>query len=47
MPGPAIELRDVHASNGRKARSWEWVARYAASVLLVFAGIALMLIGLV
>ena len=47
MPGPVIELRDVHTVNGRKARSWEWVARYAGSVLLVFAGIALMLAGLV
>jgi hypothetical protein len=47
LPGPAIELRDVQAVNGRKARSWEWVARYAGSVLLVFAGVALMLVGLV
>ena len=47
MPGPAIELRDVHALNGRKARSWEWVARYAGSVLMIFAGIAVMLVGLV
>ncbi|HWI02442.1 MAG TPA: zinc metalloprotease HtpX [Acidimicrobiales bacterium] len=46
MPGPAIELRDVHALSGRKARSWEWVARYAGSVLLIFAGIAVMLVGL-
>jgi hypothetical protein len=46
MPGPAIELRDVHTLNGRKARSWEWVARYAGSVLLIFAGIAVMLLGL-
>lgn len=46
LPGPVIELRDVHAADGRRARSWEWVARYAGSVLLVFAGIALMLLGL-
>ena len=47
LPGPAIELRDVQTVNGRKARSWEWVARYAGSVLLVFAGVALMLVGVV
>ncbi|MDQ4089476.1 MAG: zinc metalloprotease HtpX [Actinomycetota bacterium] len=47
MPGPAIELRDVHTVAGRKARSWEWVARYAGSVLLIFAGVALMLVGVV
>jgi Zn-dependent protease with chaperone function len=46
LPGPAIELRDAHAANGRKARSWEWVARYAGSVLLILAGVALMLVGL-
>jgi hypothetical protein len=47
LPGPAIELRDVHAANGRRARSWEWAARYAGSVILVFAGVGLMLVGLV
>lgn len=46
LPGPAIELRDVHAAGGQRARSWEWVARYAGSVLLVFAGVAIMLVGL-
>jgi Zn-dependent protease with chaperone function len=46
MPGPAIELRDVHTLSGRRARSWEWVARYAGSILLIFAGIAVMLLGL-
>jgi hypothetical protein len=47
IPGPAIELRDVHTVSGRKARSWEWVARYTGSVLLIFAGVALMLVGVV
>ncbi|HEV2758743.1 MAG TPA: M48 family metalloprotease, partial [Acidimicrobiales bacterium] len=47
LPGPAIELRDVRAADGRRARSWEWVARYAAAALLVVAGVALMLVGLV
>jgi len=45
LPGPVIELRDVRAADGRKARSWEWVARYAAAALLALAGVALMLAG--
>jgi hypothetical protein len=47
LPGPVIELRDVRAADGRRARSWEWVARYAAAALLVVAGVSLMLVGLV
>jgi Zn-dependent protease with chaperone function len=47
MPGPVIELRDVHAATGRRARAWEWVARYVGAVLLVLAGVALMLVGVV
>ena len=47
MPGPVIELRDVHAASGRRARAWEWVARYLGAVLLVLAGVALMLVGVV
>jgi hypothetical protein len=47
MPGPLIELREVRAADGRRARTWEWVARYAVSVLLVVAGVALMLAGVV
>ncbi|HEX2119068.1 MAG TPA: M48 family metalloprotease [Acidimicrobiales bacterium] len=47
MPGPVIELREVRAADGRRARAWEWVARYAASALLVVAGVALMLVGVV
>ena len=46
LPGPAIELRDVVAVDGRKARSWEWVARFAAAVVLVVVGVGLMLAGL-
>ena len=45
-PGPVIELRDVRAADGRRARSWEWVARYAAAAVLVAAGVVLMLVGL-
>jgi Zn-dependent protease with chaperone function len=46
LPGPAIELRDVQAADGRRARTWEWVARYAAAVVLVLAGVGMMLVGL-
>ena len=46
-PGPAIELRDVRAANGRRARTWEWVARYVASILLVLGGVGFMLLGVV
>jgi Zn-dependent protease with chaperone function len=45
MPGPVIELRDVHAGGGRRARAWEWAARYAGSILLVLAGVGFMLAG--
>ena len=45
LPGPVIELRDVRAADGRRARSWEWVARYSAAGLVVVAGVALMLVG--
>ena len=45
LPGPAIELRDVRTVDGHKARSFEWVARYAGAVLVVVAGVALMLAG--
>jgi len=45
-PGPVIELREVRAANGRKARTWEWVARYTAAGLLVVAGVVVMLAGL-
>ncbi|MDQ4089256.1 MAG: protease, partial [Actinomycetota bacterium] len=46
-PGPVIELREVWTAGGRRARAWEWAARYAASVFLVLAGVALMLVGVV
>jgi hypothetical protein len=38
MPGPMIELRDVTA-DGKRARTWEWVARYAGSCLVFAAGL--------
>jgi len=46
MPGPVIELREVRAADGRSARTWEWVARYAAAGVLVVAGVIVMLVGL-
>jgi len=45
MPGPVIELREVRAADGRRARTWAWVARYAAAGLLVVVGVVLMLVG--
>ncbi|MDQ2826829.1 MAG: M48 family metalloprotease [Actinomycetota bacterium] len=45
-PGPVIELREVRAADGRRARTWEWVARYAAAGVLVAAGVVLMLVSM-
>jgi len=45
-PGPSVELRDVVAADGRRARSFQWVAAYAASGLLVLAGAVVMAFGL-
>jgi hypothetical protein len=46
MPGPVVELRQVQAADGsRHARSFQWVARYAASALVLFAGVIVMLVG--
>ena len=47
LPGPAVELRRVtRVADGRSSRTWEWVARYAASMLLAAAGVIVMLVGL-
>ncbi|HZQ85718.1 MAG TPA: M48 family metalloprotease [Acidimicrobiales bacterium] len=46
VPGPVVELRQVTAADGsRRARSFQWVARYAASAIVLFAGIVVMLVG--
>ncbi|MDQ4097330.1 MAG: zinc metalloprotease HtpX, partial [Actinomycetota bacterium] len=45
-PGPSVELRDLVASDGRRARSFQWVAAYALSGLLVLAGVVVMVLGL-
>lgn len=44
-PGPVIELRDVRTTDGTRARTWEWVARYAGSILLTVLGVIVMLAG--
>jgi Zn-dependent protease with chaperone function len=46
MPGPVVELREVRSADGNRARSFEWIARYVASGLVLAAGIVLMLVGL-
>jgi Zn-dependent protease with chaperone function len=47
LPGPAIELRDVHRADGsgKRARSWQWWARYAGSWLVVAVGLLLVAVG--
>jgi hypothetical protein len=45
-PGPVIELREVWASDGTRSRSWEWMARFVASGLVLFAGVIVMLFAL-
>jgi len=45
-PGPVVELRQVQAADGsRRARSFQWVARYAGSAIVLFIGIVVMLVG--
>ena len=44
-PGPMIELRDVEA-DGKRARTWEWVARYAGSCLVFAAGLVVLFASL-
>jgi Zn-dependent protease with chaperone function len=46
LPGPAIELRQVHAADGTKARSFSWVTRYVASGLVLVVGLVVMAVGL-
>jgi Zn-dependent protease with chaperone function len=45
MPGPLVELRDVRAGD-RRARTWEWVARYAAGFLALAAGVGLLIVSI-
>ncbi len=45
-PGPSVELREVVTDEGRRARSFQWVAAYAVSALLLAAGVVVMALGL-
>ena len=45
-PGPGIELREVRAADGRHSRTWQWWASYAASAVLLAAGIIVALLGM-
>jgi Zn-dependent protease with chaperone function len=44
-PGPAVDLREVRAADGRRARGWLWVARHVGAVVLLLAGLIFMLVG--
>jgi Zn-dependent protease with chaperone function len=44
-PGPLVELRDVRADNGGRARAWEWVARYAGAIALLAIGLIVLMVG--
>jgi hypothetical protein len=45
-PGPVIELQTVTAADGRRTRSWTYLARYGGSVALMVAGLVTALVGL-
>jgi Zn-dependent protease with chaperone function len=44
-PGPVVELRDAE-TGGMRARTWEWVARYAGSCLVIAAGLVVLVVSL-
>jgi hypothetical protein len=46
MPGPVLELAAVVAADGRRARAWEWLARYAAAAVLLVVGVVVLLVAL-
>ncbi|WP_232291930.1 hypothetical protein [Frankia sp. QA3] len=41
-PGPYVELRSIAAASGRTARSWQFVARYALSLVVLVVGAVLL-----
>jgi hypothetical protein len=45
-PGPVVELREVESHDGRRARTWEWLARYVASALVLATGVVVCVVGL-
>jgi Zn-dependent protease with chaperone function len=44
-PGPVIELRSVTAGDGRSTTTWFWATCYAASALVLAAGVITALVG--
>jgi hypothetical protein len=44
-PGPVVELRELHAAGDQHVRTWRWAACYAASALLLAAGLIVALVG--
>jgi len=46
LPGPAVELRGVIAADGVQTKTYTWVARFAASGLVLLAGLITMAVGL-
>jgi Zn-dependent protease with chaperone function len=48
MPGPVVELREVRAADdsGKRARAFEWLARYAAAALVALLGVIVLLVSL-
>jgi len=45
-PGPVVELREVVTADGRRARTWLWLANYVASGLVFVAGLVVCLVSL-
>jgi Zn-dependent protease with chaperone function len=37
-PGPLVELRDFETASGRRVRTWEWIARWIGSAVVVAIG---------
>ncbi|HEV3352917.1 MAG TPA: M48 family metalloprotease [Acidimicrobiales bacterium] len=46
LPGPAVELRSVIATDGTQTKTYTWVTRYVASGLVLLAGLIVMAVGL-
>jgi len=46
QPGPVIELREVTAADGTRARAWEWLSRYVAAAAVLVAGVIVMLVAI-
>ena len=44
-PGPTVELREVRAAHGGRARTWWWAAAYTVSVALILVGAVVVLVG--